>query len=206
MNHNFTELPEEKQLRIINSAMEVFSKYEYKKASTDDIAAKAGISKGLLFYYFHNKKSLYLYVYKYMTERIQEQVLDAGFWEITDFFELMEYCAVAKLSVIEKNPYIMDFAMRSFYPESEAISDDLNAYNQEFMAAVPTNYFQNIDLGKFRDGVDPAYILRMLSWMADGYLHEKRALKQPLLLPEMMEEFKRWMNMLRPLIYKEEFL
>ena len=53
MNDKFYLLEEEKQLKIINAAMEVFGKNEYKKASTDLIAAKAGISKGLLFYYFH---------------------------------------------------------------------------------------------------------------------------------------------------------
>lgn len=56
MNEQFFHLPEEKQQAIINASLEVFATHEYKKASTDDIAAKAGISKGLLFYYFHNKK------------------------------------------------------------------------------------------------------------------------------------------------------
>lgn len=64
MNDKFYLLEEEKQLKIINAAMEVFGKNEYKKASTDLIAAKAGISKGLLFYYFHNKKELYMFIYK----------------------------------------------------------------------------------------------------------------------------------------------
>lgn len=52
MNERFKELPEVKQRAVLNAAMEVFAKYDYKKASTDLIAAKAGISKGLLFYYF----------------------------------------------------------------------------------------------------------------------------------------------------------
>ena len=67
MNEQFFHLPEEKQQAIINASLEVFATHEYKRASTDDIAAKAGISKGLLFYYFHNKKSLYLYIYDYTT-------------------------------------------------------------------------------------------------------------------------------------------
>ena len=61
MNEMFFRLPEEKQQRIINAGIEVFSNHEYKRASTDEIARKAGISKGLLFHYFHNKKSFYLY-------------------------------------------------------------------------------------------------------------------------------------------------
>ena len=49
MSERFKELPEEKQISILEAAMQVFAKYEYKKASTDLIASKAGVSKGLLF-------------------------------------------------------------------------------------------------------------------------------------------------------------
>ena len=70
MNEAFFALPEEKRQRILNAALEAFAKHEYKKASTDDIAAKAGISKGLLFYYFHNKKELYLYLLEYANEAV----------------------------------------------------------------------------------------------------------------------------------------
>ncbi len=49
MNEAFFALEEEKQRAVFNAAMEVFSRWEYKRASTDLIAAKAGVSKGLLF-------------------------------------------------------------------------------------------------------------------------------------------------------------
>ena len=63
MNEAFYELSEEKQQAIYNDSMEVFGDYEYNRASTDLIASKAGVSKGLLFYYFHNKKALYLHTF-----------------------------------------------------------------------------------------------------------------------------------------------
>lgn len=49
-------LSSEKELAIVNASLEVFSQSEYKHAATDEIAHKAGISKGLLFYYFKNKE------------------------------------------------------------------------------------------------------------------------------------------------------
>ena len=75
MNEKFFTLSPEKQARITNAALEVFARNDYKHASTDDIAAKAGISKGLLFYYFRNKQSLYLYLYDYALEQVRGQVL-----------------------------------------------------------------------------------------------------------------------------------
>lgn len=61
MNQQFFALPEEKRLRIIKAGFQVFAQNEYKRASTELIARKAGISKGLLFYYFHNKKSFFMF-------------------------------------------------------------------------------------------------------------------------------------------------
>lgn len=40
------------------SAYKVFATNQYKKAPTSEIAAEAGISKSLLFHYFHNKLEL----------------------------------------------------------------------------------------------------------------------------------------------------
>lgn len=69
MNDRFYELPEEKQLAIFNAAMEVFGENDYKRASTDLIAKKAGISKGMLFYYFHNKKELFLQTFSFLRKK-----------------------------------------------------------------------------------------------------------------------------------------
>ena len=59
----FLELPNEKQLKIINAGFEYFGKYGYKGANTEDIANRAGISKGLLFYYFKSQFHLFYYFF-----------------------------------------------------------------------------------------------------------------------------------------------
>lgn len=59
MNDKFFLLPEEKQQRILNAAYRVFSQNSYKKSPMSEIAAEAGISKSLLFHYFHNKQEFF---------------------------------------------------------------------------------------------------------------------------------------------------
>ena len=71
---------------------------DYKKASTDLIAYKAGVSKGLLFYYFQNKKDLYLTVFEHVKQTVTEGVTDSHFLEITDFFELINLKRIDTLS------------------------------------------------------------------------------------------------------------
>ena len=206
MYEKFHELPVEKQTCIINAAMEVFSRNEYKQALTDDIAAKAGISKGSLFYYFHNKKDLYLYLYNYTANIMKGQILDRDFWEITDLFERLRYAAWRKVKILQKNPHILDFCVRCFYSKEEALSLHLNSMNTEFADKALNSYFANIDCSKFKVGVNPQKVYQMLTWMSDGYIHFKKMKNDMLDLELMMKEFEEWMEMLRTMMYKEEYL
>ena len=65
MNDSFLTLEENKRNAIINAGFKVFSHNSYKKSPMNEIATEAGISKSLLFYYFKNKKELYLFLVKY---------------------------------------------------------------------------------------------------------------------------------------------
>ena len=115
----FEELSQEKQRRIIDAGMEVFGRNEYKKANTEDIAAKAGISKGLLFYYFKDKKSFYMYLFQYCVQIVTDMMEDGDFTQVTDFFELMEYGAQKKMQIMVDYPYILDFITRAFSSRRE---------------------------------------------------------------------------------------
>lgn len=206
MNERFKELPEEKQRAVLNAAMEVFAKYDYKKASTDLIAAKAGISKGLLFYYFHNKKELYLTVYEYAKQQASAAALDPSLLTISDFFELISRAGLKKLKILAENPFIVDFSLRSFYSEKEEISDDLKVANAQAIDGSFAAYFGNIDFGKFREDTDPEKILRMIVWLMDGYLHEQQMKGKTLDLDEIEAELAVWIKMFKGISYKEEFL
>lgn len=205
MNEQFYELPEEKRLRIINAGLEVFSQNDYKRAVTDEIAAKAGISKALLFYYFHNKKSLYLFLLDYCSELIVSQVTGGKFREITDFFELMDYAAKEKLKVLEKNPYLSDFIVRCMYSGQDAVENDVNRTVIGITVDIFDKYFANADFGKFREDVDPREIYHMLVWMTEGYIHEKRWAGQPVEVSEIMDRFCRWEQLMRQVAYRDEF-
>ena len=53
----FLALTEEKRLTILNAALQCFGKFGYEKASINDIAVAAHISKASVFQYFGSKKS-----------------------------------------------------------------------------------------------------------------------------------------------------
>ena len=57
----FLALSEKKQKTIINAALQCFGKFGYEKASINDIAVAAHISKASVFQYFGSKKQLYIF-------------------------------------------------------------------------------------------------------------------------------------------------
>ena len=206
MNEKFLELPKEKQLKIINAGMEYFGKYGYKSASTDDIAARAEISKGLLFYYFHNKKSFYLYLYDYCAELMLDYINSSRIQEITDFFDIMDCGAALKMRMIVDYPYPMSFVMKAYYSHKEAVTEDINHMIDETISTTFDIYFKNTDWSKFRDEIDPQQIYQMLLWMIDGYMLDKQRTQQDISVEDMLVDFNSWKNMFKKMCYKEEYL
>ncbi len=205
INEAFYELSKEKQMAIYNAAMEVFGKYEYKRASTDLIAAKAGVSKGLLFYYFHNKKTLYMDTYEYVSKIVEEAVSDVHLLEITDFFELIAYATEKKVNMHIENPFITRFSVRCFYSQKEDVSTEVQTEISSWKTQKYDTYFRNLELNKFKDGIDPERIFHMLIWMTDGYLHSKQMEGKPIDVQEIKQELTQWAAMFKRISYKEEF-
>lgn len=59
----FEVLREKSRKKIISAALELFANKGYGSASIESIAKKAGISKGLIYNYYKDKKSILLAIY-----------------------------------------------------------------------------------------------------------------------------------------------
>ncbi|MEG1494496.1 MAG: TetR/AcrR family transcriptional regulator [Gordonibacter sp.] len=208
MEHGFEKfesLPEERREAIVGAAVETFGLSDYKGASTDAIARKAGISKGLLFFYFKNKRELYLYLMRHLMDVVTKVVVDERFYEIDDFFELFKYAANRKKDALSKMPYLLDFSIRAFYPEHKDVKDTMNGWTQAQIDLMFSTFFKNVRLDKFRDGVEPKKVVDMMIWMADGYLHQQRSMSRAIDIDALMVEFDEWCEMFKRYAYKEEF-
>lgn len=204
MNEAFYALAEEKQRAVFNAAMEVFARWEYKRASTDLIAAKAGVSKGLLFYYFHNKKSLYLETFAYVRSLVSAFIRDACPVQSDDFFQRLGGASREKMRLMAQSPFLLDFCVRAYYSDGEEVSGALRQKIGEELAGLYAAWFSGVDVSRFRPGVDPAHLLNMIAWMTDGYIHTRRMEGRPLDLEEMTAEVDGWMKLFRSCAYKEE--
>lgn len=80
LNSKFFSLDDEKQIKILNAAIKVYVQKGYDHASTNEIVKEAGISKGLLFHYFKNKKTLYLFLFDHCVEVVMEDFYKKRLW------------------------------------------------------------------------------------------------------------------------------
>jgi AcrR family transcriptional regulator len=103
----FINLPEEKKNRILDTAINEFAEKGYGAASINSMVNRLGISKGSIFQYFNNKKSLYFYVFDYavgLVRRTLVQVKENT--ENEEVFERIRKSLLAGVEFIQKHPYI----------------------------------------------------------------------------------------------------
>src|SRR3954454_23301348 len=114
MYSKFLNLDKEKQDRIINAAIKEFAQKGYGNASTNEIVKEAGISKGLLFHYFGNKKQLFLFLFDYCYEMIADEFYKKINLNETDFFARMREAILIKMDLLANYPDIFKFIQEVF--------------------------------------------------------------------------------------------
>jgi len=199
---DFDALPPERQEAIMRASLEGFGRHDYKGARTADIARRAGMSKGLLFFYFRDKRSLYLRTLDYLTDRIIELVVDEDFYAIDDFFDLMLYAGEQKVASLSRWPWALEFAVRAFYADHRDIRQAAAQWTNHQVDVMFDRFFKNVDFSRFRDDVDPREVLDMLIMLGDGYLHQRLSSREPIDLDALMDAYRRWCEILRGWAYR----
>lgn len=171
MNAKFFDLKKEKQDRMMNAGLKVFATYGYKKASTDEIVAEAGISKGLLFHYFENKIGLYSFLYDYSVRYMTMELATAVDKGETNLFAIARGVENAKLQVLRGYPYMQQFLNTAV---SENVSEALLATEVKrdaYREAVEQIYDQ-ADYQQFPDEQSGHKVAKMIKYTIDGLMSE----------------------------------
>ncbi len=173
MNDKFFSLPIEKQQIIINAGYKVFSQNTYKKSPMSEIADAAGISKALLFYYFQNKKELYLFLWNTCAKLTSEYLVQYHCYETRDVFEMMGRGLQAKVQLMKEYPYMTAFSLKAFYEKDPDVCDDIQNNYQERVNSQYDKITQMFSTDVFIPGLDIQQMYQQMCWAAEGYLWEK---------------------------------
>jgi len=206
VNEKFFALPEERQDLIRNSAMAEFGESSFKKTSADSIAKRAGVSKGLLFHYFKDKRELYLYLFQYATDVCVKYCLVKLYdLEETDLFLALEKAQDIKMDMVRRHPGLFRFVMRAYYEADSVLSPKLRQRLYDVLEEATKSFLARMELHKFKEGVDPRQVVRMLTLISEGMLAETNACTVEE-IEGLFLEYKRYAEMLRSHLYKEEYL
>ena len=125
MNEKFYALPKEKQDRIINAGYKVFAKNSYKKSPVNEIALEADISKALLFFYFKNKKELYLFLLKTAEETTSKALMESGAYNGEDIFDIMYKGLITKTKLMKQYPNMSKFSIKAYYEKDPDVAKEV---------------------------------------------------------------------------------
>lgn len=172
MNEKFFHLPKEKQQAILNAGYRVFSQNSYKNSPMSEIAAAAGISKSLLFHYFHNKMELYLFLWDECARLTIDFLTRYECYGQRELFESMERGMRAKLEIFRLYPDMAAFTLKAFYEKDPVISAAIQkSYHQYFNLKADKTRI-NMDPEQFIPGLDIPMMYREMYWASEGYLWE----------------------------------
>ena len=171
MDEKLEKLDSGKLDRIINSALEEFGRNSYEKASTNNIVKNAGISKGLLFHYFGNKRGLYDYLEKFVFQKMVDVILEETDFDETDIFNRIRQIAIIKMGVLARYPGIETFS-KSLYKEKSLA--EMKKMIEEMVPDIYGQiYVKNIDTSRFKDDLDFGKTIKIIQWTIEKYGEEQ---------------------------------
>ncbi|WP_323088074.1 TetR/AcrR family transcriptional regulator [Allobaculum sp. JKK-2023] len=201
MNERFFLLPVEKQQAIINAGYQVFSQNSYKNSPMSEIADAAGISKSLLFHYFHNKKELYLFLWDTCAEMTIDYLTEYGCYEQKDFFESMERGMKAKMEIIRLYPHMANFTLRAFYEKDPEICAAVQESYHKYFDLKADRALLNMSPEQFVPGLDVSMMYREMYWASEGYLWEM-VQRGDVDIDQMEKDFNKLINFWKAFIFK----
>ena len=163
MYPKFYSLEPEKRERIINAALEEFTRSGYERASTNEIIKEANIAKGSLFSYFNNKKELYLFLLDYLLEIINK-IYDEVDWNETDLFKRIRDIGLVKFKIMKNFPKAFDFLTTVGHENAAEVRTEIDKMGKYVIDSGFERGYKNIDLTKFRYDIDIQKTINIINW------------------------------------------
>lgn len=165
----FESLEEEKRRRILNAAMHEFAEKGFAQASTNAIVKQANIGKGMLFYYFNNKQTLFNYLVGYALTVVDEQFMQKIDMNNRDFIDRLYDAAKKKLACYHAYPHVFTFLTTVVLKETALLDEDLQQRIVALQHDGKRKLYENIDTTLFRDGIDVDKAFQLIKWAFEGY-------------------------------------
>jgi AcrR family transcriptional regulator len=163
----------EKREKILNAAIQVFSKKGLKDTKISDIAETAGIGKGTVYEYFKSKNEVFAATFHFFMERFEE-VMSRRLFRIHDPLEKIRAYFSAWSEMLEGDyldylEIILDFWAHGIRQRDKAWVIDLNKLYSENRKILDNLLSECITLGEIKP-VDTKVTASIMLGALDGLL------------------------------------
>lgn len=209
MSERLDALPKDKREKILSACLTEFAEHGYTNASTNRIVQAAGISKGLLFHYFENKKKLFLYVLDYTIEHLMKKMSTYTVVLSGDFFEQLGQYAIIKMRIGMEEPEMYHILYDVYLNLPQDIKNELLQRYGQILSDQRKAFIMTMDASKLRDGVTVETAANLIIDFLDGYYQRNIAYfktKTPdeLLtsLDDLKDDMMGYLNIIKQGLYK----
>ncbi|MEW5802839.1 MAG: TetR/AcrR family transcriptional regulator [bacterium] len=193
----FLNLPDEKQRKIIDVAIQEFATKGYQKASINTMIAALGIAKGSMYQYFDNKESLFRFIFEYGIRLIKDTVRQAEGSVLTgqDTFTKIQVFLSSSIEFVKEHPLIFRLYLRTAFESDLPFKQELvkKVYLSSMGYLIPL-----LEEGKMageirkdcKSDLVAFMIMAMIDRLLQSYLwaHLDRTSLSPWLMPENPEQ------------------
>ena len=163
----------EKRERALTAAWEVFARFGYEKASMQDIAEAAGVSKSVVFKYYESKENLYRTAFRVASDEIARADAEAASaaTEPDDVFSALRKTVDARMRLFARAPYVYSFSYTAAYDTAELPRQlVLEEFAKRDVTKSDTARYSCI-----RKDVSPQRAKQMIFWISQGFLGDQLA-------------------------------
>lgn len=198
-----------KQRQVLDAVLKEFAQHGYANASTNRMVQEAGISKGMLFYYFKNKEELFRYALEYSLNYLNQEYVGTLDFSEPDFIVRFTKITEAKMRAYLKNPlpFTLLANLQINQDAKEMVPDVLKSI-EEMRSNELSKLFANVDISLFREDVEAEHVLNLIRWSFAGYTNELiTQLENKNLVgidwEPYVKDFYEFLGVLRKILYKE---
>jgi AcrR family transcriptional regulator len=168
----------ERKEQIVRATVDCISKYGYHNFSMQDVARSAGVSKGIIHYYFLNKDELMMSVLDKVAGDI-EQVLQADMATIEDPVQKMEIFVNVCFNVVRntREYYQVNMDFWTQINQKEEVRNVIARHYAKFRETAAAVVRQGVESGKFRQ-VDPdqygSFVIAVIDGLSLQWLFDEK--------------------------------
>ena len=168
----------ERKNQIVRATVDCISKYGYHNFSMQDVARTAGVSKGIIHYYFLNKDDLMMSVLDKVASDI-EKVLQTDMGSITNPIKKMEVFVEICLDVVRntREYYQVNMDFWTQINQKEEVKQVIAKHYENFRKTCSKVINEGIEMGYFLQ-VDPyeysSYIIAVIDGISLQWLFDEQ--------------------------------